>query len=66
MDNKSNYTQIQCGVLCTISPPKKIAKITVCGAMTFVIDDTMTWKEPTPEQIKNLHDTLCIDVEVFK
>lgn len=25
----------------------------------------MQWKKPTDEQIKNLHDMLCIDVEVL-
>ena len=24
-----------------------------------------TWKKPTDEQIKNLHDMLCIDVEML-
>lgn len=24
------------------------------------------WKKPTEEQIKNLHDMLCIDVEIFE
>lgn len=34
--------------------------------MTFDITEHMQWKKPTEEQIKNLHDMLCIDVEILK
>ena len=47
-------------------PPKTIARIKLCGAITFDITDYMHWKKPTEEQIKNLHDMLCIDVEIFE
>lgn len=49
----------------TIRVPKIVAKITICGAVTFTIDDTMSFTPPTEEQIKNLHDTFCIDVKLF-
>lgn len=47
--------------------PKTIARIKLfSGAMVFDITDYMHWKKPTEEQIKNLHDMLCIDVEIFE
>ena len=50
----------------TVSSPKTIARIKLCcGAMTFTVTDYMSWEKPTEEQIKNLHDTLCIDVEIL-
>lgn len=46
--------------------PDIIAKIKLCGgALTINVDETMQWKKPTNEQIKNLHDLLCIDVEML-
>ena len=50
----------------SIRVPKVIAKITLCGSMTITIDDTMNFTKPTPEQIKNLHDLFCIDVELIE
>ena len=45
---------------------KVIARIKLCGgAVTINIDNTMAWKKPTDEQIKNLHDLFCIDVEIL-
>lgn len=52
--------------LAVVGAPGIIAKIKLCGgAVTINIDETMQWKKPTEEQIKNLHDLLCIDVEVL-
>ena len=48
-----------------IYSPKVIAKIKLCGAVTININETMAWKKPTDEQIKNLHDLFCIDVEIL-
>ena len=48
----------------TICLPKLVAEITLCGSLHFRIDDTMNFIKPTPEQIKNLHDLLCIDVKL--
>lgn len=49
-----------------IGTPGIIAKIKLCGgAFTINVDETTQWKKPTDEQIKNLHDMLCIDVEVL-
>lgn len=46
--------------------PKVIARIKLCGgAVTINVDDTIAWKKPTNEQIKNLHDLFCIDVEIL-
>ena len=45
--------------------PKDIARITVCGGFQVIINDQMAWTKPTPEQIKNLKETFCIDVEIF-
>lgn len=48
-----------------IRVPKKVACITICGAVRLNIDDTMSFTKPTQEQIKNLRETFCIDVELF-
>lgn len=45
--------------------PKTVARITLCGAVSFNIDDTMSFIKPAQEQIKNLKETFCIDVELF-
>lgn len=46
--------------------PKIIAKIKLCGGVvTINVDETMAWKKPTDEQIKNLHDLFCIDIEIL-
>lgn len=47
------------------SSPKTIARIKLCGVMAFDVTDMMSWKKPTEKQIKNLHDMLCIDVEIL-
>lgn len=49
----------------TIRTPKTVAEIKLCGAVIFTITETESFIKPTPEQIKNLHDMLCIDVELF-
>lgn len=46
--------------------PKTIARIKLCGVMVFDVTDMMPWKKPTEEQIKNLHDMLCVDVEILE
>ena len=47
--------------------PKKIAEIKLCGSVSFIITDTATeFIKPTPEQIKNLKEMLCIDVELLE
>nr|DAD59655.1 MAG TPA: hypothetical protein [Bacteriophage sp.] len=52
--------------IATIYNPKVIAKIKLCGgAITINVDEIMAWKKPTDEQIKNLHDLFCIDVEIL-
>lgn len=49
----------------TLKVPKTIATISVCGVIVFSITDGMNWTPPTEEQIKNLHDVFCIDVEIL-
>ena len=52
--------------IAAIYNPKVIARIKLCGgAVTINIDETMAWEKPTDEQIKNLHDLFCIDVEIL-
>ncbi len=46
----------------SIRVPKTVAEIVICGAVHLRVDDIMDFVRPTPEQIKNLHDMLCIDV----
>lgn len=47
----------------TIRIPQPIARITVCGAISLVIEDNMDFVFPTEEQRKNLKEMLCIEVE---
>lgn len=48
-------------------PPKPIAKITAFGCIRLTItDETEGFIKPTPEQIKNLKEMLCIDVELLE
>lgn len=50
-----------------IKPPKPIAKITALGCIHLTItDETEDFIKPTPEQIKNLKEMLCIDVELLE
>ena len=48
-----------------IKPPKQVARITICGSFHLDIFDNIEFIRPTEEQIKNLHDMLCIDVTLF-
>ena len=57
---------IQMPDVVTACSPKTIARIKLCGAMVFNVTDMMSQKKPTEEQIKNLHDILCIDVEILE
>lgn len=48
----------------SIHLPKPMAKITLCGCITFMIyDNTDNFIFPTEEQRKNLKQMLCIDIE---
>lgn len=67
---KSKLSKTSCNIpmpeVAIIHTPKLIAKIKLCGgAFTVNVDETMAWKRPTDEQIKNLHDLLCVDVEML-
>lgn len=62
---KTSYS-IPMPEVAVIHNPKIIARIKLCvGVVTINVDETMAWKKPTDEQIKNLHDLFCIDVEVL-
>ena len=51
----------------TFRNPKLIARIKVCGSINInVYDTTEGFIKPTPEQIKNLKEMLCIDVELLE
>lgn len=67
---KSQFPKTSCDIPMpeiVASSPKTIARIKLCGgAMTFDITEYVSWKKPTEEQIKNLHDMLCIDVEILE
>lgn len=63
-------SKINCNIpmpkVAVVGAPCIVAKIKLCGgAVTINVDNTIAWKKPTDEQIKNLHDMLCIDVEVL-
>lgn len=49
----------------TVRAPQPVAKISICDAVTFTITDIMEFTRPTEEQIKNLRDTFCINVELI-
>lgn len=51
---------------CEISCQKQIGEIVLCGCLHIVIFDSSDFIRPTEEQIKNLHDMLCIDVKLFE
>ena len=55
----------QADEIASFKTPKIIAKITVCGALTITITDSMNWIPPTEQQIKNLKEMFCIDVEIL-
>ena len=50
---------------CSIRIPKQIAEITICGTLHIAVLDDQNFIRPTEEQIKNLHDMLCIDVKLL-
>jgi hypothetical protein len=47
-------------------PEKVIARIKICGVIQYTVTNLQApnFVRPTPEQIKNLHDLFCIDVEL--
>ena len=47
--------------------PKPIARVKICGAIVLTVTDfTKGFIKPTPEQIKNLKELFCIDVELLE
>lgn len=70
MDDESKYETLfmpadGTGESYSLRIPKQVAEITLCGALHFAIMDYESFVRPTEEQIKNLHDILCIDVKLF-
>jgi hypothetical protein len=61
----SIYSELVSSNVALFHIPKQVAKITICGSIMFNITDDMHFVRPTSEQIKNLHDLFCIDVELF-
>lgn len=49
----------------TVCVPKAIGEIVICGVLRITIYDDTDFIKPTEEQIKNLHNMLCIDVRMF-
>ena len=50
----------------TVKPPKIVALIKICGAIQYTVTENHNFIKPTPEQIKNLHNLLNIDVELVE
>lgn len=65
MEDKQEYLPFGNGMTAEIYQPKHIATITICGSLHIKIHDDMNFIRPTEEQIKNLHDMLCIDVKLY-
>lgn len=42
--------------------PKVVAVIQICGVIRYTVTENQPFIKPTPEQIKNLHNLLNIDV----
>lgn len=65
----TQLSKISCNIpmseIATIYNQKVIARIKICGAVTINVNNMIEWKKPTDEQIKNLHDLFCIDVEIL-
>lgn len=60
MENDNQYEKER---ISSITSPKEIAQIHLCGAVIISIYDTnTTWIPPNEEQIKNLKEMLNIDV----
>jgi hypothetical protein len=57
---------VDCPNYLSIIAPKEIARIKLCGAVTFTITDQMEFTKPTPQQIKNLKECFNIEVELFE
>ena len=53
------------GEMLKVATPKKVAEISLCGAIRFEITEGAEFIKPTEEQIKNLKETFCIDVKLF-
>ena len=68
-EERANYTASVDETLYTdigeIRIPNQIAEITICGTLHIAVMDDQDFIRPTKEQIKNLHDMLCIDVKLF-
>lgn len=45
-----------------LAEPKVIAVIQICGVIRYTVTENQPFIKPTPEQIKNLHNLLNIDV----
>lgn len=74
-DIETLYEEAEQGICSKINPyiqpstfhmPKTVAHVTLCGAIHFHINDSMGFVRPTPEQIKNLKEKFCIDVELVE
>ena len=58
--NKEDFDKL------SIKFPKIIGEIKVCGSLRIsIFEDDENFIPPTKEQIRNLHDMLCIDVVMF-
>lgn len=68
-EERANYTAPVDETLCTdigeIHIPNQIAEITICGSLHIAVMNDQDFIRPAEEQIKNLHDMLCIDVKLF-
>lgn len=63
-----DYVHVNCGTIpsMTIRSCKPVARISICDALHFNIMEHMNWNPPTEEQVKNLKEMFCIDVEIFE
>lgn len=68
-EERANYItsvdETSCCDKCSIRIPNQIAEITICGNLRIAVMDDQDFIRPTEEQIKNLHDMLCIDVKLL-
>lgn len=66
LDNLEFLEAVPC-VRYSLILPKPIARVRICGAIVLTVTDrTEDFIKPTPEQIKNLKELFCIDVELLE
>lgn len=65
-DKPDLNNDISCENTLVLKAPKIIARVKICGALTFQITDNIDFEMPTEEQRENLKKTFGIEVELVE